>query len=169
MIFYPDKYLNNVLEITYELLEKNQIKGILLDVDNTLIDYERNPIEGLKEWMNELKRRDIQFCILSNTNKRDKVEKLANMLEIPYFYFAKKPLKSGFKKAKGLLNLSEKNIAVVGDQIMTDIIGAKRCHMYAILVKPLKERDIFITKIKRPIEKWILKRYEQKEKNENKR
>ena len=165
MIFYPDKYLNNVLEITYELLEKNQIKGILLDVDNTLIDYDRNPIEGLKKWMDGLKSRDIQFCILSNTNKRDKVEKLANMLEIPYFYFAKKPLKGGFKKAKKLLNLSEKNIAVVGDQIMTDIIGAKRCQMYAILVKPLKERDIFITKIKRPIEKWILKKYKQREEN----
>lgn len=120
--------------------------------------------------MQELKNNDIKFCIVSNSNNHRKVKSVANKLEIPYLYFAKKPFKSGFLKAKAVMNLDEKNIAAVGDQITTDIIGANRCNMLSILVKPINERDIFITKIKRPLEKCILNKYlakMQKEKEEN--
>lgn len=81
---------------------------------------------------------------------------------MPYFYFGKKPLKCGFNKARKKLELKSENIAAVGDQIMTDIIGANRCKMFSILVKPIKEKDIFITKLKRPIENFIIKSYLKK-------
>lgn len=81
---------------------------------------------------------------------------------MPYFYFGKKPLKFGFNKARRKLELNSKNIAVVGDQIMTDIIGANRCNMFSILVKPIKEKDFLITRIKRPIENFIIKSYYKK-------
>lgn len=91
---------------------------------------------------------------------------MASDIDVPYFYFGKKPLKIGFNKARRKLELSSKNIAAVGDQIMTDIIGANRCKMFSILVKPIKEKDIFITKIKRPIENFIIKSYlKRQEKN----
>ncbi len=122
MIFYPDIYLNNVKEITVELLNKNNIKGLLLDVDNTLIDFDLKILEGVKEWSDNLKSQGIKLCILSNTNKIDKVQKVAKELDIPFINFAKKPFKSGFKRAKNLLELEAKNIAAVGDQIMTDIL-----------------------------------------------
>ena len=80
-------------------------------------------------------------------------------MDIPYIFFAKKPLKSGFKKAAKILNMKNENIAVVGDQIFTDIIGANRMKMFPILTKPLGERDILITRIKRPIEEYIIKKY----------
>ena len=70
-----------------------------------------------------------------------------------------KPFKQGFKKAKEKLNLSNEKIAVVGDQIFTDIIGANRMKMFPILVEPLKEKDIFITLVKRPIENFIKRKY----------
>ena len=99
--------------------------------------------------------------ILSNSNKRDKVEKIAKDLQVPFRYFAKKPLKSGFKKAQKELGLKSEEIAVIGDQLLTDIIGANRCRMYSILVNPIKEKDIWITRLKRPIEKMIMKNYKK--------
>lgn len=159
MILYPDLYCEDVTKITIEILRKNNIKGLILDVDNTLIDYNRNMDKKVELWVKDLKKQEIKFCIVSNTNKHEKVKEVSEKLDIPYFYFAKKPLKKGFLKAKEKMNLEEKNIAAVGDQIMTDIIGANRCKMFSILVQPISEKDIFITKVKRPIEKCIINRY----------
>ena len=125
MILYPNIYLNNVKEITIELLKKNNIKGLLLDVDNTLIDFDLKILEGSKEWCDNLKKEGIKLCILSNTNKIEKVKKVARELDLQYINFAKKPFKKGFKKAINLLKLNAENIAVVGDQIMTDVLRRK--------------------------------------------
>lgn len=166
MILYPDFYLKDVTKITLEMLQKNDIRGLILDVDNTLIDYNRNMDKKVKLWVDDLKKQDIKFCIVSNTNKHDKVKKVSEELDIPYFYFAKKPLKKGFLNAKKEMNLEEKNIAAVGDQIMTDVIGANRCKMFSILVEPISEKDILLTKVKRPIENFIINRYLAKMKKE---
>lgn len=162
MILYPKLYLNSVKQISVEMLEKYHLKGLILDVDNTLIDIHKNMPEGIKEWADGLKKQSIFLCIVSNSNHKDKVEQVAKKLEIPFIYFAKKPLKSGFKKAKAILKLENEQIGVVGDQIMTDIIGANRSKMFPILVKPIDEEDIWITKIKRPIENKIIERYQRR-------
>ncbi len=122
MRLYPDTYVTNVKEITIELLNKNNIKGLLLDVDNTLIDFDLKILEGSKDWINSLKENNFKLCILSNTNKIEKVKMVAKELDIPYVYFAKKPFKKGFKKGLKLLELQPNQIAVVGDQIMTDVL-----------------------------------------------
>ena len=122
MILYPDTYITNVKDITIELLNKNNIKGLLLDVDNTLIDFNLKILEGSKDWINTLKENDFRLCILSNTNKIEKVKMVAKELNIPYINFAKKPFKKGFKKGLKLLELQPNQIAVVGDQIMTDVL-----------------------------------------------
>ena len=163
MILYPKIYLKDVKEITIELLDKNNIKGLILDVDNTLIDFDKNILSNLDAWANEMKKNNIKMCILSNTNKIEKVRKVADFLNIPFINFAKKPSKKGFFKAKQILNLEEKNIAVVGDQILTDVWGGNRCKMYTILTKPIDKRDILLTKIKRPIERVVINRYLKKE------
>lgn len=128
----------------------------------------RNYLNGAKDWCNNLKSYGIKFYILSNTNKKEKVEKVAKELDLPYSMFAKKPLKKGFLEAQKNLNLESNQIAVAGDQIMTDVIGANRAGMYSILTKPIDKRDIFITKIKRPIEGLIIKRYLKGNGGENK-
>lgn len=166
MIFYPNLYCKNVMAITMDILQENNIKGLILDVDNTLIDIDRNMDPKVKDWVDELKKNGIKMCIVSNTNKVDKVKKVSETLDLPYFYFAKKPFKGGFKKAKELLQLEYENIAAVGDQIMTDVVGANRCKIFSILVEPISEKDIFITKVKRPIEKLIINRYLSKIKKE---
>ena len=159
MILYPKIYLNNIKEITTTLLEENNIKGLILDVDNTLIDSNKNVIEGIDEWTERIKKQNIKLCILSNSNNKNKVKNIANKLDIPYIFLAMKPLKRGFKKAKKILNLEYEKIGVVGDQIFTDVLGANRCKMKSILVKPLTEKDIFfVTNLVRKLEKKILKK-----------
>ncbi len=161
MQLYPSLYLENVQQITLELLQKYQIKALILDVDNTLINYEKQMPEGTKHWCDTLKKEGIQFCIVSNTNQKEKVEQVAKTLEIPYFYFAMKPLKRGFKKAIQTFQLKEEQIAAVGDQIFTDIWGANRSHVFSILVKPIEKQDIWVTKLKRPLENWVIQKYEK--------
>lgn len=162
MLLYPDFYFKNVKEVDIKLLKDNNIKALLLDVDNTLIDLDRNILDGAVEWCNNLKEEGIKFCILSNSNKKDKVEKVAKVLDIPYIFFGTKPLKRGFKKAKKLLNVDFKNMAIIGDQIFTDVIGGNRCKMFTVLVEPISTRELFITSIKRGVENKIIKNYNKK-------
>ena len=75
MIFYPKSYFKNILEIDMNFIKKNNIKAILLDIDNTMIDTDNNILEGLEDWVEEAKKHGIKFCILSNTNKKKKAEK----------------------------------------------------------------------------------------------
>lgn len=155
MKIYPNAYLEKVEDITIEFLMKNKIKGLILDVDNTLIDYYENLSEDKVKWAKELQGQGIKMYILSNTHKKEKVQKVANKLEIEYEMFAKKPFKQGFKKVAKKLNFDAKNIAVVGDQIFTDIIGGNRCEMFTILVDPVEEKDFWYTAWKRPLENKI--------------
>ena len=159
MNLYPDLYLNSVIDINATLLKKNKLEALILDVDNTLIDYYKNLIDGAEDWCENLKSEGIKCIILSNSNKKEKVETVAKKLGIKYVMFAKKPLKSGFKKALEKLEMKPEQVAVVGDQIFTDVVGAKRIKMFSILVKQVGEKDIFITKVKRPIENAIIKKY----------
>ena len=159
MILYPDAHFNNVREITINFLQKNKINALILDVDNTLIDYDKNLPKETIEWAKELKNNNIKLYILSNTNKKEKVKTVANKLGIEYMYFAKKPLKTGFKKVQEKLKEPSPNIAVVGDQIFTDIVGGSRCKMFTILVEPIAEKDIWITMVKRPLENAIKRNY----------
>ncbi len=162
MILYPKLYCKNVLEITPEYLKENNIKALILDVDNTLLDFDLKIIDGLDVWCENIKNNDIKCMILSNSNKTTKVKMVADLLKIDYIKFAMKPLKRGFKLAKKELQIAEENIAVVGDQIFTDVIGANRMKMHSILVKPLAEKDLWMTRFKRPLENFVIKKYLEK-------
>lgn len=155
MNIYPDAYFKKVEDINVEFLNKNKIKALLLDVDNTLVDHTKKMTESVIKWAKELKGQGVKLYILSNTNDKEKIENIVKKIDIPYQYFAMKPLKKGFKKAQKDLGEKSENIAIVGDQIFTDVIGGKRCHMYTILVEPIKEKDFWYTAWKRPIENKI--------------
>lgn len=161
MILYPNDFLKSVTEISYDYLNERKIRALILDVDNTLIDFDRRLSPEIIEWANNLKSNGIKMIILSNSNHKEKVKEVANKLNIKYEYFGMKPLKKGFKKVQKILKIENKNIAVVGDQIFTDIIGANRMKMYSILVEPIAEKDFFVTKIKRPIENYIKEKYKE--------
>lgn len=166
MKLYPNGHFDRVEQITIEYLQANQIKALILDVDNTLIDYQKNLSKSVITWTRELKQENIKLYILSNTNHKEKVEKVAKALEIPYRNLAKKPLKSGFLKVQKDLKEKAENIAVVGDQIFTDIVGGNRCQMFTILVEPINPKDFWYTAWKRPIENKIKDRYRKKQMKE---
>lgn len=161
MILYPKEHFNNVREITIDFLRENKINALILDVDNTLIDYDKNLSEETIKWAENLKEEGIKLYILSNSNKKEKVRTVAEKLKIEYQYFGKKPLKSGFKKVQKKLQEKAENIGVVGDQIFTDVLGGNRCKMFTILVEPIAEKDIWVTLLKRPIENAIKNRYKK--------
>ena len=90
---YPNLYYAKVEEITIQELIKNKIKLLILDVDNTLIDYYKKLSDSVINWSKEMKGQGIKLYILSNTNDEEKVKKVAQKLDIPYKHFAMKPLK----------------------------------------------------------------------------
>lgn len=160
---YPNLYLEKVEDITIEILLKNKIKLLILDVDNTLIDYYRNLTEDVVNWAKLMKGQGIKLYILSNTNNKYKVKEVADVLGVEYKYLAMKPLKRGFKYIMKKTNTKPENIAVIGDQIFTDVIGGNRCKMFTILVNPIdKKKDYWYTAWKRPIENKIKKQIQSK-------
>ena len=161
MILYPNADFKKVSEITVEFLNENNIKALILDVDNTLIDYYKNLSEENINWAQNLKNNGIKLYILSNSNKKQKVQEVAQKLDVPFKYFAKKPLKMGFKKVQKELQLKPESIATVGDQLFTDVVGGNRCKMFTILVEPINKKDIWITMWKRPLEDFIIKKYKK--------
>lgn len=159
MLLTPNMQVRKITDITIEMLKENNIKGMILDVDNTLIDLDRVPLEGIKEWIDNMKNNDIKFCIASNSLKKDKIEKVAKMLDIPYVHFSAKPTKIGLKRAKQILGIEDsKNIAEVGDQLFTDVLGTNRMKMFSILTEPLCEEKVKINNLKRKLEKRVLRR-----------
>jgi len=166
---YPNLYLKKVEDITIERLIKNKIKLLILDVDNTLIDYYKNLTEEVVNWAKQMKGQGIKLYILSNTNNERKVNEVAEVLGVKYKHLATKPLKRGFRYVQKQMNIKPENIAVVGDQIFTDILGGNRCNMFTILVDPIDEKkEYWYTAWKRPIEDKIKKKFKaNEEKNKN--
>lgn len=162
MLLKPDMQVDKITDITIEMLNNNNIKALILDSDNTLIDLDKRPLDGIKKWIDEMKEYGIKFCILSNSIKKKKVEKVSKMLDIPYVFFSIKPTKFGFRKAKKILKIEEnQNIAEIGDQLFTDVLGTKRMKMFSILTKPICEEKVKINNIKRRLEKKILEKIDK--------
>ncbi len=155
----PNAAFDSIASIDYDFLKNNNIKGILLDIDNTLIDKSKVLEDKIINWIINAKNNGFLFYILTNTSNKDKVIKVAEALDIPFINFARKPSKKGFIKAAQLLNLPFKSIAMVGDQVFTDVIGANRVGMFSIYVKPINKNEYFYTAWKRPLERLVLKHY----------
>ena len=156
MILFPDMYYKNVQSIDLNDLKKYNVKGIAIDVDNTLIDYKQVVSDEVIDWVKKIKNAGYKICILSNSNNKNKVKKVADVLELDYIMVAKKPFKTGFKKVLKHLDLPKENIAVIGDQVFTDVLGANRMDMISIYVEPINKKEYWYTKWKRPIEAFIL-------------
>ncbi len=163
----PDARFNRITDIKIDFLKKNKIEAIILDVDNTLIDLEKKEmIEKLVDSINDVKAAGIKLVISSNSIKKHKVSGVAKKLDIPYVYVSLKPLKRGLKKALKILkeeyNITERsNIAEIGDQVYTDVIGANRLKLFSILTTPIEMEKGPIARFKRRQEKKYLNKLYQ--------
>ena len=160
----PDFIYNNIYDIDFDELKKNNIQGLIFDIDNTLVSYEQpEPTPKVVDLMNKLKSRDFSICFISNNNKQ-RVELFNRDFKFPSFYNAHKPSVKFFKEAMVKMNIKSENIAVIGDQLFTDVIAAKRMKMLSVLVNPIEPVESFFFKIKRLVEKPFIRRYYKKAK-----
>lgn len=157
--FYPTYIYERVEDIPYDLIKKENIELIMLDMDNTLIDNNKKINDNLKKWIKSMKNNNIKLCILSNSPFVDKVKEIATKLNMEYEFNATKPLLKGFKKVIEQNNVKKENILMIGDQIFTDIWGGNRIGVKTILVTPINKTESIVSRVKRPIEKLIIKRY----------
>lgn len=157
--FFPDYIYDKVEDIPYEMLKKEDIKAIIFDMDNTLIDYKYQNSKEVLEWVNNIKSKGVKVYILTNSPRKKKAEEISKRFGVKYILNANKPWKFGFKKIIKILEMDKKNVAIAGDQIFTDIWGGNRFGIKTILIKPVNEKELIITKLRRPFEKIILKKY----------
>jgi uncharacterized protein len=151
----PDEFVTSVFEITPEKLQAQGIRGIITDLDNTLVEWDRpDATEEISEWMKTLQDAGIRIIIASNNNE-ERVKRFAEPLGIPYIHRAKKPLGQAYYKGLVLLKLKRDEVAMVGDQLLTDVFGGKRQKLYTFLVKPVAESDGFVTKFNRFVERRV--------------
>ena len=157
----PKKYYKNVLSVDYDKLKKDGIKCLIFDLDNTLAPANSNEVS--KEIINKIKslKKSFTVYILSNNSHRERLDTVSNALNIKYVPLAAKPSTRGFKKIKKLENLKYEDMCMIGDQIVTDIIGGNRAGVLTILVDPLGE-DLKVTFMNRKVESIIIKRLTKK-------
>lgn len=154
-ILTPDQHLNSIFEVDLNHLQSLGIKGIITDLDNTLVPWnDRNITPRLAEWFATLRSRGFKLFIISN-NSRDSGGQLALELDIPAIFYAVKPRKIAFRKALENMQLSPQEVAVIGDQIFTDILGGNRFGLHTILVTPISEKEFIWTKLMRMLERLI--------------
>ena len=155
MILYPTYFTAKVTDINAHVLNNLNVKGVILDVDDTLVAHKiPYPNQEITEWINSLKLSGIKIILLSN-NFKNRVQTFASTLNIPYVSFSMKPFTFGLKKAIKRINSNSKEILVVGDQIFTDILAANVLGVRSILVEPIKESTSILFKIKRFFENHI--------------
>ena len=158
----PDAYYKNVYEIDYDNLLKKGYKNIFLDVDNTLIPYTENEIrKENKELINKLKKMGFNVVIMSNSMSQ-RITKIVNDLEVEGYYSSMKPLKKTYKKI--LKKYKKEECIFIGDQFMTDVLGAKRCGLKVILVDRILNVEPIYTKFWRFFERILLNIYKRKNK-----
>lgn len=160
--FYPDLYLNSVDEITPQILHDNKIQGIILDIDDTLVGFRATvPSDSVSSWIKTMKENNIKLCILSNNNSK-RVKTISELYDLPGVHRAFKPFRRGFYAAAKLLGLKPNQTAVAGDQIFTDVWGANVSGMFSILIKPIDKRNDILFRLKRGLERRIIKNYDRR-------
>lgn len=151
----PDLYVESIYQIDLAALKEAGVKGMIIDLDNTLIEWNR-PLATpeVAEWLNKL-RDDFQVVIVSN-NHEQRVSAFAEPLTLPYIYRARKPFQLSFQKAMKLMDLAPDEVVVIGDQLFTDVLGGNRLNLYTILVTPVARTDGFWTRFNRRMERIVL-------------
>lgn len=162
--FFPDEYLDSAYAVNYEKLYQEGYRGILFDIDNTLVPHGAPADERAIQLFKEL--RDIGFsCCLVSNNKKKRVAPFASLVGAEYIELAAKPSRRGYERAMERLGTNPGNTVFIGDQLFTDIWGAKNAGLRNILVKPIHPKEEIQIVLKRYLERIVLHFYTKEEKN----
>ncbi len=153
--FIPDLYQKSIFDIDYKSLISRGIKCILFDLDNTIAPLQmKKPDDALRELFADIESLGIKVIIMSNSNK-ERVRPFKEKLNVDSSFHSHKPFKKKYKKIMNIYKFNSFEIACVGDQLLTDILGANKMNFLSILVSPLSNYDQFGTKINRFFERRI--------------
>ena len=160
----PDREFEKYSDVTPELLEYEGISALLVDIDNTLAPYEQpEPDETHFGWLKRLRESGVSCALISN-NKLPRVERFARELGIPAYADCKKPRTKHLRRALSGLGVPPGRAAILGDQIFTDCLAAKRLGMKAYIVPPIKDKKNLFFRFKRLLEKPFLRAGKQNRK-----
>ncbi len=163
--FLPDYRFEKFWQADAQFLLSIGVKGIVLDVDNTLEPYENPlPTDAVVEWLSSLSSVGIKAAIVSNNNAQ-RIDEFNKELKLPAYSKAGKPSKKYVLRALDDMQVSSSEAILMGDQIFTDVWAAHNAGIRAILVPPIKDKRDALTRFKRLLEKPILKKYEKRKGN----
>lgn len=167
--FYPEEYLDSTYDIDFEALYKEGYRGIIFDIDNTLVPHGAKADERACALFDRLREIGFSYIMLSN-NKEPRVKMFCDEVRAPYICKAGKPKPAGYRRAMEQIGTDCKNTIFIGDQIFTDVYGANLAGLRTILVKPIHPKEEIQIVLKRYLEKIVLFFYlRSKNKNRSKR
>jgi len=152
----PDFQYHSLPDIPVEDLLTKGIKGLLLDLDNTIAPWDDKSLtQQVIDWFEKLNAAGIKACIVSNNRKPDRVSAVADVLGILYVFNAAKPRRKAFLMGLHTLDLKPSEVAFIGDQLFTDVFGGNRVQLTTILVSPIDEKEFAGTKVLRFMERLV--------------
>lgn len=153
----PRLRVNSLAELDVIQLKQEGIKGIIFDVDNTIVPWDSPTMQQeITDWLNDIIAMGFKVSLVSN-NWHRRVRDIALLFDIPFVARAYKPAKRGFRRALAAMGLLPGEVAVVGDQLLTDVLGGNRLGLYTIWVRPLTEHEFIGTRIHRKFEKLVVR------------
>ena len=153
--FYPDVYISSTYQIDFQKYYDSGYRGIIFDIDNTLVPHGAPADTRSIRLIESLKKMDFQILLLSN-NKEPRVKMFNDAVHVHYIFKAGKPGRAGYRKAMEQMGTNEKNTLFVGDQLFTDVWGAKKAGIVTYLVKPIHPKEEIQIVLKRYLEKIVL-------------
>lgn len=164
--FYPDCYMKSAYEIDYQGYYDAGYRGIIFDIDNTLVEHGAPADKRSIALFQQLKNMGFGLLLLSN-NKEPRVKSFNDAVGAQYIYKAGKPARSGYERAMELLGTRKETTLFVGDQLFTDIWGARNAGIYSVLVQPIDKKEEIQIVLKRYLEKIVLASYRRALRKEN--
>ena len=157
-MFYPHEYVDNVFSIDYQKIYNKGYRGIIFDIDNTLVPHGKDSTKNVDELFKNIQGIGFKTLLLSNNNE-ERIKRFNKNIESLYICNAQKPKVDNYLKAVQMMNVKKEKILVIGDQIFTDILGANKSGIDNILVRFIGHDIETKIGVKRNIEKIILKLY----------
>lgn len=158
--FFPDEYVESTYVIPFEKLYKEGYRGVVFDIDNTLVPHGAPADERAKKLFRRLSDIGFSSCLISN-NQEARVKMFNRDIGTNYIYNAHKPSSKSYIKAMKIMGTDRSNTVFVGDQLFTDVWGAKRVGIHNILVKPIHPKEEIQIVLKRYLERIVLHFYKK--------
>ncbi len=158
--FYPDQYVISTYAIDFEKLYKEGYRGLIFDIDNTLVPHNAPSDDRSEALFERLKKIGFSCCLLSN-NQEPRVKMFNEKIQVNYICNAHKPMIKNYIRATEIMGTDVGNTVFIGDQLFTDVWGAKRAGIRNILVRPLHPKEEIQIVLKRYLERVVLYFYKR--------